>query len=707
MSKAGTSGADLQEYARVLLARRWLLVSACLLVVLGTALYAYSQSPIYRSNALILIQPAEVQLLGGIQGVKDPLSDLLSTQYQLIASSRIAEPVWRAQGYDKRLSLDAFRKQIAVEPQKGSRLVSVGFTCPIPPDTCRIANALVESYMADHRARAAGVTDEGLARLRQKQIDLRQELELTDRALSAFRQSHPELPFEGTPATTTTRLDGLNLELIRAESERIALEAEAAAIESSQSLLQETDVRYHLLRQDVALARQRYDELLTRLKPGHPMVRQAAERQLAAQQRLEAAVGEALAAARGRLRAAAQRETTLRAEVGRLSRSFQQSSVDLIRYRLLAKAHEDVAKNYEDVSKRIREIELAESTSREDTNVFWVETAQVPRFPIYPNKTKMLTTAGVMGLLLGVGLCFLVDYLDRSLKSKEEVERLLNLPVVGYVPAVELKEGTPHELEGANPRSHLSEAFRTVRTGVVYGVMAGQGGRARQLLVTSTLPREGKTLVSTNISFALAQQRKRVLLVDCDMRKPRVHQVFQIERDAGLSTILAGEAEIEDLESLSYPVEQVPGLSVLSAGPIPPNPADLLNSERMESFLRFCEDKFDWVILDAPPSALADPAILSALVKNVLFVVRAFSTPRDLAVQAVHALTSVGGRIVGVVMNNADVASRAGGLGYGYGYGYSYAYKYGYGREASDPSAPAGEAPPAPSTPRPPRRQAS
>ncbi|MCO5171477.1 MAG: polysaccharide biosynthesis tyrosine autokinase, partial [Planctomycetes bacterium] len=432
------------------------------------------------------------------------------------------------------------------------------------------------------------------------------------------------------------------------------------------------------------------------LRPEHPLraahaARLAAAREELARQTEQARAGVAarreeervrlLAVARSKLDSARKAEQALLQEIEGQTVQLLETDRHQSQYRLLAQTHETINGTYRSVMQRIEEVELAVATESKDSTVFVIDPAEVPTLAVSPNKRRSLSMAIVLGLAGGIGLCFLVDYLDRSLKTKEDVERILQLPVLGFAPAVDESEADlalngPVELRAArDPRCHLAEAFRTIRTGVSFGVMGGTGERTRKLVVTSALPGDGKTMVALNLAIALAQLGKRVLLVDADMRRPRLSGLLGVDGvSPGLSTLLAGEEELARVDVAPRPVLECETLAVLPSGPVPPNPADLLNGERMSALLEACEQRFDWVILDAPPAALADPTILATHVKSVLFVVRSFRTPRELARRACQGIGAVGARVVGVVLNNVDLP--AGGAAYGYGYGYGYGAYY-------------------------------
>lgn len=715
--------AHLKDYLQVILARRWFLVAFFVIVVGAVAVNTYTQVPVFKASALILIEPKQINVTN-VKDLYDPTGgasfEYLKTQHQLLASRRIGEPVLSDLGLDQRYGLGGFLGSIVVEPLQNTRLVNVGFLSTDPEEAARVANALVAAYVRDNRQRSLGVSDAGLKDLRERAKELRIKVDHAGQALEAFQQKHRLVTFGESESVLAARLSALNAELARAQTARIQAQAELETLETTREAAPPAAApagdqeAFSAQRREIATLEAELRSMSLRVKADHP-IRAAHEARLAAAReelvRLRAeAEGKATAAlegerarlgaaARGRLEAATKAEAALRGEIDAQTGKLLESEQQRREYRMLSEAHETVNATYRSVMQRIEEIELAAASETKDNNVFVIDRAEVPLVPISPNKRKNLTFAMIAGLAGGIGLCFLVDYLDRSIKTKDDVERLLQLPVLGNVPLAEdprsraTDELGPVEVRSAeDPRSMLAEAFRTIRTGVSFGLMRRSGETTRKLVVTSALPGDGKTLVSVNLAIALAQLGKRVLLVDADMRKPRLSSVLGLEANGngaaaaggggagvpGLSGLLAGEEPLERLAEAARPLKSVLQLAVLPSGPVPPNPADLLNGERMDALLRACDGQFDWVILDAPPAALADPTILSTHVGSVLFVVRSFRTPRELARRACRGIGAVGARVVGVVLNDVDLPAGTHGYGYGY-YGYGrYGYGYGY-----------------------------
>jgi len=675
-----------EDYLRVVWQRRWFLVVALVLALGGTAAYTYTRKPIFRATAVILIDPEQVKVTDA-EGIYDPtrgargLDSFYNTQQALLSSRRVAEPVWQELGVSQGMGAGAFLNAISVSQITGTRLFRVGFSSPDPTHAARVANALIQSYQRDAQQRSLGLADEGLNRLHQRAKHLRQELERKSAAIESFKQRHDYVLLSETQSLLSTRLDTLSQQLAEARTARIKAEAYISALQegavgvgSSQEEPESAGGGSAALGELVS----ERETLLLDLLPDHPRVR-------AVERRIESVTRQVAEEVAGRLRAIEAEESALEAEISRQTELLFASNEHRNQFELLVQERATLKQTLGEVNQRIQEVELVSATQEKNT-AYVIEPAVPPGGPVWPDPPKNLALAGLLGLLMGVGLCFLVDYLDRSVKSKDEIERLLDTSVLGFVPAVSApdEEDLPLELTALKkPYSSLGEAFRNVRTGITFAARSRSPQECRRLVVTSAVPHDGKTLVSVNIAVSLAQAGKRVLLINADLRQPRLNSIFGVDAadgEAGFSYLLVGEHPLEDWESVVRRPPELANLAVLPSGPLPLNPADLLQSERTEAFLDAVSDSFDWIILDSPPMVVADAQILlSQPGQQGLFVVRSYRTPKALIQQARQRLRSIGVHLVGAIVNEVDLPRGPSRLGRRYGYGYDYAYGYRYG----------------------------
>jgi capsular exopolysaccharide synthesis family protein len=285
----------------------------------------------------------------------------------------------------------------------------------------------------------------------------------------------------------------------------------------------------------------------------------------------------------------------------------------------------------------------------------------------------------VLGLLGGIILAFFLEYLDSTISTQEEVERILNLSTLGLVPTI--KAGTAAEnsvrdlFVQHSPKSSVAECCRIIRTNLNF---LSTERPLKTILVTSAGPQEGKTTSLVNVAITMAQGDKRVLLVDTDLRRPRLHRTFKVSNDVGVTSLIAEGGELDK----AIQATDVPGLFLLPSGPIPPNPAELLHTERFKRILEEAASKFDKVMLDSPPvGAVSDALVLSGLADGVVVVLKAFQSDRAMAKHMLRALRDVRAKLLGGILNNVDLDRRQ--------YGYYQGYYYGYGKYYGEGSGPA------------------
>lgn len=313
-----------------------------------------------------------------------------------------------------------------------------------------------------------------------------------------------------------------------------------------------------------------------------------------------------------------------------------------------------------------------------------MDQAEWPANPYKPNKRLNLLLAAVVGLFLGVGLAFFFEYLDNTVKTPEEVEQMIRLPSFGMVPEISyerkkrLESGTscPVELVTfGHPKSMLSEAYRSIRTSIL---LSFSERPPKRIAITSPNPTEGKTTTVINTAIALSQTGAQVIVVDSDLRKPRVHKIFNGEDGMGLSNFLSGHT---DLESVIRKTE-IPNLFYIAAGPLPPNPSELIGSNLFKGMMESLGEKFDHIVIDCyPVLGFADTIILSTVVDGVILVVWGGKTPRETLHRAKEVLFQVNAKILGVVINRVNIHRSD------YGY-YYYRYHYYYGKEGKKKKLP-------------------
>lgn len=298
-------------------------------------------------------------------------------------------------------------------------------------------------------------------------------------------------------------------------------------------------------------------------------------------------------------------------------------------------------------------------------NVQVIDKAQIPNRPIKPRPMLNMAIAGVLGIMGGIFLTFLLEFLDNTIKTQGDVEKHLGLPVIGAIPIV--KDVEDKLITLANPKSPVSEAFRTLRTNIQFSSIDKE---IKTIVVTSSSPSEGKSTIVSNFATTIAQSDKKVILIDCDLRKPRVHKTFDLNNLEGLTNILMGDKKLSDVV---YIYENLENLNVITSGPIPPNPAELMGSKRMKEFLDEIKEEYDMVILDSPPVGLVtDSAVLSTIADGLILVTAVGQADIEMVKGAKELLNKVNANIIGVVLNKVQT---------GMGSYYKYQYYNYYGED--------------------------
>ncbi|HEY7120716.1 MAG TPA: polysaccharide biosynthesis tyrosine autokinase, partial [Tepidisphaeraceae bacterium] len=370
-------------------------------------------------------------------------------------------------------------------------------------------------------------------------------------------------------------------------------------------------------------------------------------------------------------------------DVEAMYKSAQKEAVsytsDSLEYQLLESDMQRLDRGCELLDNRIKELAL----TAEDANIGRMkaqilDVARVEDKPAKPKKALILAMALALGMMFGCGSALAADWMDQRMRSVEEVRITLGYPVLGVVPHIKTRRGalTAGRTVALEPMSETAESYRTIRTAVYFGT---PDGASKRLLITSPSPGDGKSTMASNLAIAMAKAGQRVVLLDCDFRRPTQHKVFELETEVGLSSVVAGQATLEQALRSSPAVE---GLDILPCGPLPPNPAELLNSQNFADLLDQLANTYDHVLIDAPPVlAVTDARIIAAICDQTILVLRAEKSTRNMSLAARDGILSVGGQLLGVVVNDVPKAKKRNGYQYSYGY-YRYGY-YGQGQIAA------------------------
>jgi len=693
---AATEGAELHRYVHVLYERRWA-VAACLVAgAAGFAWWASHQFKVYQATTTIVVEATPPQVMGG--EVRDvvqvgpgqywEMQDYIQTQRRVLTSDRLAarvvarlhlerDPAFWPDGLpaSERAAAQAFIDAVSADRVPDTQVIAVSYRHRDPEQAKRAVDALADAYIESNEAGRDVSTASASLWLAKQSDDLRKRLADSELALYEFKKRNELLSvsLEERVNNVARQIDKLSDALTEARLRRVARTAEADELERIKSGDAEAvapvanSPALESLRAQVIDEERKLSELRARYEEPHPLVRQQVAKTALVRAALGREIDRLVGAARSRETEAREEEKSIAAQLAEAKDEGLRMTRLEIDYNKLKREADAVSKQYLLVENRSKEIEL--SSKIKANNLHVLDYARVPTVPVSPHLVRAGLGAMSLAVLVALLLALLLDALDSSVKSQEDVEHKLGLPLLGLMPRVP-RSGEPgpggavtRPIVIEDPTSPAAECCRVIRTNLLY---AGLKQPLRRLLVTSSLAREGKTLMTVNLGAVLAQGQSKVLLIDSDLRSPRLHKALGMRSGIGLTDVLLGNATLDE----AIQPTGIPNLSVLLSGGVPPNPADVIEGAAFRDLLDACSARFDRVVLDSPPVLpVTDPALLATYCDGVLVVVRSGRTGVAQVRRTRQAVGDLGARLLGVVLN--DHSPR------GFGYGYGYYERYG------------------------------
>ena len=727
---SATEPTNIRDYLFVVLKRKWLILSLVLVITSLVTIQMSRQPSIYEGRTTIRIEPKARSVLQTkdlvINSGTDP--NFWGTQLKLLENNSLARQVvmtldlqhnpnffgGQAQGgifaslrrafsRDKKVAPsatnsdeltivgeNALRDQLTpeqlaqlepyedaivsnetVEPQVGTNLVDIKFRHSDPELAQKIANTLAEVFVENNLERARTGSDKAEDLLANKVAELQRQIKRdTEVQLNYAREKNVPLTIDPAKDLEATKLATLSNQLLMAENERKNLQAAWEAANRSTDRYSVPDVqssqRIDKLRERISALKEKRDALLVIYTPEWPEVKKLEAQIKPLEAELEKAPGEVVASMKSRYEAALARENMLRQSYNR-----QHDATSLqTRYQIeMAAMNQQLETNKQYLAtllQRQRELEVTRGDRPNEVSISTL--SRLPREPIGPPRLRNIALAFIVSLVAGICLAFLLDFLDDTVKSIDDVDRYIHLPALALIPASRsdrprLRGMAPAPAGGGNEstalamtddvRSPIAESYRHLRTSLL---LSSAGQPPKTILVTSSQPSEGKTTTAVNTAFMLAQTGAEVLIIDCDLRRPRLHAHFDVPNSGGLTNLLAGDS---DIDSHIQSFERQPNLKILTSGPVPPNPAELLGSEEMRKLLGVLSTRFAHIIVDSPPTiSFTDASILSTMVDGVVLVVHGGRSSRAVVRRAKQQLIDVGAHIFGVVLNNVKLETQ-------------------------------------------------
>jgi len=702
------------HYWRVLRKRKGVILATTAIVFALSVIATLNTTRLYQATSQVAIFPENPNVLGfkdmsGSAPADYDYDTALETQVAILRSDALAIKVIQALHLDQdarltgvgqispsaegavRVSsmepdpvrvaglLGAFRGGLSVQLIRSSRLIQVSYTHPDPRLATQIANTLVTTFIEENfRTKYESVTQTS-EWLSKELADLQLKVQTSEEKLVRYQKDHSILGVDEKENIVTARLDELNKELTAAQTDRFQKEsnqklAMAGDPASSTRVSPEgTSSLLDKLREKEADLNAQYAQATTQFGSGYPKVTELSNQLKQVRAEIETEKTRMQGRIRDEYLAAVQREDLLTAAFNRQKQEANQLNESAIEYSVLKRDADSNRQLYQDLLQRLKEAGV--SAGLRSSNIRVVDVARIPTYPIAPNVRRNVVLGFLLGLGLGIGLAFVLDSLDSTVRNMDEVSAISALPGLGTIPlqlssnghsrkllkaTVDEKSESPSLVAYSRPKSEAAEAYRALRTSIL---LSAFGAPPKVVLITSALPQEGKTTISANSALVLAQRGSRVLLVDADLRRPGIENIFALRPRGGLSTLISGVDKLEDV-LLAFP--PVPNLWILPAGPLPPQPAELLSSTVMRDYIARWRNEFDHIIIDTPPClSVTDAVVLSPEADRVILVARSGQTTKAALRHATELLLQVNARVMGVVLNALNFHSADGYYYYG------------------------------------------
>jgi capsular exopolysaccharide synthesis family protein len=717
----------LLDYWRVIVKRRWTILSCLFAILLLTAIATWKAVPAYRATVRIRIDPEETQTnflpFPDAQERPDIYIDsqeYLQSEFKVLESQTLALRVVRALHLDRRTEpagetaplarnniLTALRRALGfgeggstgaeqasaeerrldnlasqvrggltITPVRNSRIVDVTFDAGDPKLAAAVANTLANEYIQMNFETKFGATTMASEFLAKQIEDLKARVEKSEEDLVRFSRDHDIYAIGDKENVVLQKLADLNSALTASQADRIQKEAiwkivQQAGPGNFPDILRSDLIK--TLESSVADLSVQKAKLEAEFKLPWPDLERVNSQLAEAQRQLDIQKQRVIQNAEIEYHAALQRENLLAQALAAQKLKADTFNQNSIQYSILQRQVDTDKQLYDGLLQRMKEAGV--SAGLKSSNIRILDPALPPGAPYSPNKSYNLSLALVIGSMFGVGLAFFVEYLDRSVKTPDDVDRFVKLPFLGLIPSVASFSMSPHRKQLAAPRgsngsdrdgdfkkieliayyyakSRISEAYHNLRTSI--SLSSGTGRPPKVLLVTSSQPVEGKTTTALNLAITLAQAGGKVVLLDCDMRNPRIHRALGLDNSNGMSSFLSGNSDFSPLIQET----EIPNLFAVPSGPVPPNPAVLVGSPRLKQSLVLLEQCFDHIILDSPPVlSVADPRTLATAVDGVILVIKGGDTPKAAVQRTKRLLQEVHAHITGALLNNVDIHS--------------------------------------------------
>jgi capsular exopolysaccharide synthesis family protein len=687
--------ASLLDYWRVLLKRKTIVLIIWGIVVALEAFSTYRTTPIYQSVGSVAVYRDIPQVLDFKDGGGTTLDSddfdytvAIETQKRIMQSDALALQVARDMGWDKEslgtsagtasasaipigetqltpaqesMLIGRVRSGLQVESLPNTRMIEIRYSNPNPETAAQVLNTFMQDYVQENIKAKYESTVQASDWLTKQLGDMRLKVETSQQKLVEYQKQNDILGIDEKQNIITSKLNDLNTALTQATADRIQKEATYRLTQAnSPELLTKADPTSNIeqLRFREADLQSQYARLSTQFGPNYPSVEEIGNQLKQVQASIQAEIKRIGGRLEGDYRAALQREQLLQNALDKQKVEANRLNERAIQYSLLKRDLDTNQQLYDSLLQRMKEASVA--AAMKAGNIRIVDPARPPVGPISPNVPRNLFLGFFGGLAAGIVIAFLVEVLDNTVRTPEQVLSVAALPSLGIVPMSSARALHSHENGNSRveliahhyPKSEIAESYRALRTSIL---LSSLGAPPQVILITSALPEEGKTTTCLNSGIVLAQQGGKVLVVDADLRRPSLHESLGIRASGGLSTVLAGTTTADEVIVRS---PQLPNLFVLPAGPTPPQPAELLGSDLMKQLIQKLRADYHHIVIDTPPAlSVTDAVALSVLADSVVLVIRSGGTSKEALRRTRELLLRVNAKVTGVVVNALDLRS--------------------------------------------------
>jgi len=723
----------LREYMRVLIKRKWMVSAVVAGIFMVVAVASLRQTPVYEAVGQIAVNRVDPNIItfkdSGQSADYFDQSDL-DTEVRVLQSDLMALQVIRQLNLDRRPEfgghsdqkqpnlvadplqadsnrtsalLGGFRGSLRVTLIPNTRIIEIHYNSTDPQLAALAVNTLAATYVEQNFKTKFESTMQASDWLSKQLVDLQMKVETSQEKLVRYQKEHEILGTDEKTNITTAKLDEVNKEMTIAEFDRMQKEAVyrqtqsndpdaiAAAIGSdvAGSTSNLTSGLLEKLRDQQASLRIQVADLSTQFGPSYPKVAQLNSQLKEIDRQLQSETNKAVDHLKGQYLAALQREDMLRGSFEKQKQEANKLNESAIEYSILKRDLDSNRTLYEGLLEKLKEAGV--TAGLRSNNFRIINAARVPTSPSEPNIPRNLSFALVLGVISGVGLAFLLDSMDNTVRTPEQAQALSCLPSLGMIPlsskssshgatgkrlALTASKEVVETVTQVRPQSQMAESYRALRTSLL---LSNLGAPPKVIMVTSARPQEGKTTTSINTAIVLAQKGVRVLLMDADLRRPSIHKTLGMGPCSGLSNVLTGSATLQQTIAAT-PI--LPNLFIMPAGTPPPNPAELLASSNMRDLLVTLREQFDHIVIDTPPTlSVTDAVVLSPRADATILVIRSGQTTKQALRRSRDILMQVNAHVAGVLLNAVDLTSPD------YYYYYEYQGKYGAYYQEEAPGA--------------------